>query len=91
MEKYYIGDEVKQEKNKSFKLTLDVLNETVKKMDISAEVKSISPYRAMVTVYKDIGTTMYLATSADSFFWLKENSVKHEDFGNISKYHFVLD
>lgn len=95
MEKYFIGDDSSRNKKteplKDDKITLEKLKEKVTCMEIYADVVVKSPYRATVTVHKNIGTTMFMSAEFDDHFWLQNNCIKREDTGGVIKYHFVLD
>ena len=73
------------------KITLDLLKEKIRDMDVLTELQIKSPYRATVLVYKNVGTTMFLASGSDNHFWLRANAVKMEEGGSAHKYHFVFD
>lgn len=73
------------------KLTPDLLKTKISRMDIMADIEILSPYRAIVRVHKHIGSTMFLAKGADDTMWLQAKSVKREDKGAVTVYHFVFD
>ena len=94
MEKYFIGDD--SDRNKKTEpleniITLEKLKEKVTGMEVYADVVVKSPYRATVTVHKNIGTTMFMSVEFNDHFWLQNNCIKREDTGGVIKYHFVLD
>jgi len=73
------------------KLTADVLKNKVDSMDIMADLEILSPYRAVVRVHKGMGTTMFHASGEDNHTWLQFNSIKKEDKGSVTVYHFAFD
>jgi len=94
MEKIYFGDD--DHKNKKLdtfesKITLDILKQKVSDMAIAADVIPKGRFRALVTVHKYVGTTMFMSGEFQDHFWLQNNCVKREDGGGVIKYHFVLD
>ena len=93
MDKFYVGDDSHKNKNEDVegKITLDYLRQKIKGMEIFADVTPKGRHSAMVTVHKNVGTTMFMSTEFNDHFWLQQNSVKREDTGGVVRYHFVLD
>ena len=94
MQMYYVdenGARKPLEDKKDGKLTPDSLREKISGMDIMADLEVLSPSRGIVRVHKGIGTTMFLASGEDNRAWLQFNSIKKEDKGSVTVYHFVFD
>ena len=93
MEIYYVDENgaKKSLDKEDTRITPDTLTDRVRSMDIMADVEILSKSRGIVRVHKGVGTTMYLAKADDNFGWLQFNSVKKEERGSVTLYHFVFD
>lgn len=96
MQIYYVDDNgamapLDEKKDDSGKITPESLKAKILTMDIMAEVEIVSPSRGVVRVHKGMGTTMFFASGENNHEWLKFNSIKKEDKGSVTVYHFVFD
>jgi len=92
MKKFYIDDDKHDTTPPDdSKITLDILKSKIESMAIYADIVVKSPSRVTVVIHQNIGTTMYMSSEFDNHNWLHNNAIKKEKFGDIIKYHFVLD
>lgn len=72
------------------KVTFESLKMLISKMSVMAEVEIKTPKSALVRVFNNAGTSMYLAKAAHELAWLNTVSSKKEEKGAVTMYHVPL-
>jgi len=85
VEKFDAFDNLEQSYPKS--VTFESLKMLVSKMSVMAKVETRTPKLALVRVFNNTGTSMYLAKAAHELAWLATVSSKKEDKGTCTMYY----